>query len=176
MEDITVVELSGTKTISVGRQVKAIDYEGCHQEIADSIRSDHAILCWVWDHDGDDKIKAWVIGYSSVKDTRFDNLHYMVEPIGEDGQMLFKNALPVKTIKRVVDEATMVKWFKDNGYPISEIGFQCNLYFVKGENHNGAHGTSIPLKVLMSCGKVIGDANPDHLLWLPDELMEEAEV
>lgn len=43
---------------------KPIDFTGCHPVIAEALKRGEAIECFVWDEEGELKIKAWVCGYA----------------------------------------------------------------------------------------------------------------
>ena len=48
---------------------KPIDFTGCHPVIAEHLKRGEAIECFVWDEEGESKVKAWVYGY--VPDTAY---------------------------------------------------------------------------------------------------------
>ena len=48
---------------------KPIDFTGCHPVIAEALKRGEAIECFVWDEEGESKVKAWVYGY--VPDTAY---------------------------------------------------------------------------------------------------------
>ena len=48
---------------------KPIDFTGCHPVIAEHLKRGEAIECFVWDEEGEPKVKGWVYGY--VPDTAY---------------------------------------------------------------------------------------------------------
>ncbi len=78
-------------------KTRNIDYTGCHPEIAEALKQNKMIECWVWDSDTNEiKKKKWVSEYRSDNPT----YHYGT------GTNSFVHAEPVDS------------WFPEKGEPV----------------------------------------------------------
>ena len=79
---------------------KPIDFTGCHPVIAEHLKRGEAIECFVWDEEGESKVKDWVYGYAP--DTIYNyktkaDKYACAEPIQSKGRRIMppERAIPV---------------------------------------------------------------------------------
>ena len=133
---------------------KPIDFTGCHPVIAEHLKRGEAIECFVWDEEGEPKVKAFVYGY--VPDTAYK---YKIK----EGGYACAVPIPVKVkTKRIMPPERAIPVLIAEGWSFDDSG---NLV---------GCGISVLTTMFRLMGKPLSDPKASMYAW-PSCIIEEVE-
>ena len=117
---------------------KPIDFTGCHPVIAEHLKRGEAIECFVWDEEGESKVKTFVYGY--VPDTAYK---YKIKEGG------YACAKPISSkVRRIMPPERAIPVLIAEGWIFTSTGFltgpdcvlEPGMYALMGEDIDGEAG------------------------------------
>ena len=131
---------------------RPIDFTGCHPVIAEHLKRGEAIECFVWDEEGESKVKAWVYGY--VPDTAYKY------KIIEGG---YACAKPISSkVRRIMPPERAIPVLIAEGWVFGDRGDLVG------------HGNSVVTLMFKLMGKPLSDPKTSGWVW-PPCIIEEVE-
>ena len=133
---------------------KPIDSTGCHPVIAEHLERGEEIECFVWDEEGESKVKAWVYGYVLGTDHKYKT---------KEGGYACAEPIPVKVkIKRIMPPERAIPVLIAEGWSFDDSG---NL---------AGYGISVLPVMFRLMGKPLYDPKASMYAW-PSCIIEEVE-
>ena len=133
-------------------QTEDINYDGCHPEIAEALRDNRKILCFVSDTPKDEPRSGWVVSYK----------HGVEFPYRTDGSCYRYVEPKYKVTKKtyVKKASEIVELLEEGGYSVNGEG-----------NWSSPQKTTFNCKMFIYCGLL--KPTDCHWIWLPEWLEEK---